>query len=190
MGYRLSPTDAVKTFVSKMDKKNIAAPTKITLTNAFRGVDPSLFFGEDIWSGTTKARYKIKLSEGNFDIVAKNANITKTNIKRAAGKRTTIFDVNGYSIYLETSAKTSTSTDAVATRKQELASLWMIRSALKPRPKLFKNWKEVQKDKTAFKELTTIYPELISTPEWQEGLCKQQTKIDNRDNLMKGFYDL
>ena len=187
MGFRLSPTDAVKTFVSKMDKKNIAASTKTVLTNIFKRVNPSLFFGEDIWSGTTKARYKIKLSEGNFDIVAKNANITKTNIKKAAGKRTTIFDVNGYSIYLETTAKTSTSTDAVTTRKQELASLWMIRSALKPSPKLFKNWEAVKKDKKAFTELTDIYPELVSTPEWQEGLCKQQKTI-NEKLLGAGHY--
>ena len=179
MGYRLSPTDAVNLFIKEMRDKNITAPTKKALTNAFKGVSPSLFFGEDKWSGTTKAQYKIKLSEANLNIIVKNVKIPQSQIKPAAGKKTTTFTVNGYVIGLETSKKTGTSSDAASTRKQELASLWMIRSALSPQPKLFKNWDAVTKDKKAFKELTDIYPELITTAtEWQAGLCAQQKKIN------------
>ena len=184
MGFRLSPTDAVNLFIKEMRDKNIAAPTKKALTNAFKGVSPSLFFGEDKWSGTTKAQYKIKLSEANFNIIVKNAKIPLSQIKPAAGKKTTTFIVNGYVIGLETSKKTGTASDAESTRKQELASLWMIRSALSPQPKLFKNWDAVTKDKKAFKELTDIYPELITTAtEWQTGLCAQQKKINE---VLKG----
>jgi len=185
MGFRLSPTDAVNLFIKTMKDKKDAGKTKIKLTNAFRGVSPSLFFGEDKWSGTTKAQYKIKLSEANLNQIAKNAKISKSEIKPAAGgKKTTSFVVNGYTIGLETSKKTGTSSDAASTRKQELASLWMIRSALSPQPKLFKNWDAVTKDKKAFKELTDIYPELITTAtEWQSGLCAQQKKINE---VLKG----
>ena len=105
MGFRLSPTDTVTTFVSKMDNKTIAAPTKKALTNAFKGVSPSLFFGEDTWSGTTRAQYKIKLSEANFNIIVKNIKIPLSQIKPAAGKKTTTFTLNGYTIGLETSRK-------------------------------------------------------------------------------------
>ena len=184
MGFRLSPTDAVNFFIKEMKNKNIAAPTKKALTVAFKGVSPSLFFGEDKWSGTTKAQYKIKLSEANFNIIAKNIKIPQSQIKPAAGKKTTTFTVSGYVIGLETSKKTGTASDAESTRKQELASLWMIRSALQPNPKLFKNWDAVTKDKKAFKELTDIYPELITTAtEWQAGLCAQQKKINE---VLKG----
>jgi len=180
MGYRLSPTDAVKFFIKTMSDKKDAAKTKIKLTNTFKGADKSLFFGNDKWSGTTKAQYKIKLSEANLNQIAKNAKISKSQIKPAAGgKKTTAFIVNGYTIGLESTKKTGTSSDAASTRKQELASLWMIRSALSPGPKLFKDWDAVTKDKTAFQELTDIYPELITTAtEWQAGLCAQQAKIE------------
>ena len=179
MGFRLSPTDTVNFFIKEMKNKNIAAPTKKALTNAFKGVSPSLFFGEDKWGGTTKAQYKIKLSEANLNIIVKNVKIPQSQIKPAAGKKTTTFTVNGYVIGLETSKKTGTTSDAESTRKQELASLWMIRSALSPSPKLFKDWDAVTKDKKAFQELTDIYPELITTAtEWQAGLCKQQVKIE------------
>jgi hypothetical protein len=182
MGYRLSPTDAVKFFITTMRDKKDAAKTKTKLTNTFKGVSPSLFFGNDKWSGTTKAQYKIKLSEANLNQIAKNAKISKSEIKPAAGgKKTTAFIVNGYTIGLESTKKTGTSSDAASTRKQELASLWMIRSALSPSPKLFKDWDAVTKDKKAFQELTDIYPELITTAtEWQAGLCKQQATIEKK----------
>jgi hypothetical protein len=182
MGFRLSPTDAVKFFIKTMRDKKDAAKTKIKLTNTFKGVSPSLFFGNDKWSGTTKAQYKIKLSEANLNQIAKNAKISKSQIKPAAGgKKTTAFIVNGYTIGLESTKKTGTSSDAASTRKQELASLWMIRSALSPSPKLFKDWDAVTKDKKAFQELTDIYPELITTAtEWQAGLCKQQATIEKK----------
>ena len=180
MGYRLSPTDSVNFFIKEMKDKKDATKTKKMLTDAFKGVKHSLFFGEDIWSGTTKAQYKIKLSEENLNQIVKNAKISKSQIKPAVGgKKTTIFDVNGYTIKLETSKKTGTSSDAASTKKQELASLWMIRSALSPSPKLFKDWNAVTKDEKAFKELTEIYPELITTAtEWQTGLCAQQATIN------------
>ena len=117
MGFRLSPTDAVNFFIKEMKNKNIAAPTKKALTVAFKGVSPSLFFGEDKWSGTTKAQYKIKLSEANFNIIAKNIKIPQSQIKPAAGKKTTTFTVSGYVIGLETSKKTGTASDAESTRK-------------------------------------------------------------------------
>jgi len=182
MGYRLSPTDTVNLFIKTMKDKKDAGKTKIKLTNTFKGVSPSLFFGNDEWSGTTKAQYKIKLSEANLNQIVKNAKISKSKIKPAAGgKKTTVFDVNGYTISLETTKKTGTSSDAASTRKQELASLWMIRSALSPGPKLFKDWDAVTKDKKAFQELTDIYPELITTAtEWQAGLCKQQATIEKK----------
>jgi hypothetical protein len=179
MGYRLSPIDAVNLFIKQMKNKNLAAPTKKTLTTAFKGVSPSLFFGDDAWSGTTEAQYKIKLSEANLNKIAGNVKIPQTQIKLAAGKKKTTFTVNGYTIGLETTKKTGTSSDAASTKKQELASLWMIRSALSPQPKLFKNWDAITKDKKAFKELTDIYPELITTAtEWQAGLCAQQATIN------------
>ena len=180
MGYRLSPTDTVNLFIKTMKDKKDAGKTKIKLTNAFKGVKPALFFGDDAWSGTTKAQYKIKLSEANLNQIVKNVKIPKTQIKpKSGGKKITIFKINDYSIYLETTAKTGTSSDAASTRKQELASLWMIRSALSPGPKLFKDWDAVTKDKKAFQELTDIYPELITTAtEWQAGLCAQQAKIE------------
>ena len=182
MGFRLSPTDAVKFFIKTMSDKKDAAKTKIKLTNTFKGVSPSLFFGNDKWSGTTKAQYKIKLSEANLNQIAKNAKISKSQIKPAAGgKKTTVFGVNGYMISLESTKKTGTSSDAASTRKQELASLWMIRAALDPSPKLFKDWDAVTKDKKALQELTDIYPELITTAtEWQAGLCKQQATIEKK----------
>ena len=182
MGFRLSPTDAVKFFIKTMSDKKDAAKTKIKLTNTFKGESPSLFFGNDKWSGTTKAQYKIKLSEANLNQIAKNAKIPKLQIKSVAGgKKTTIVTVNGYTINFKTTKKTGTSSDAASTRKQELASLWMIRSALSPGPKLFKDWDAVTKDKKAFQELTDIYPELITTAtEWQAGLCKQQATIEKK----------
>ena len=89
-----------------MSDKKDAAKTKIKLTNTFKGVSPSLFFGNDKWSGTTKAQYKIKLSEANLNQIAKNAKISKSQIKPAAGgKKTTVFGVNGYMISLESTKK-------------------------------------------------------------------------------------
>ena len=180
MGYRLSPTDSVNFFIKEMKDKKDAAKTKKMLTNAFKGVKPALFFGDDVWSGKTTVQYKIKLSQENFNQIVKNVKIPKTQIKpKSGGKKITIFKINDYSIYLETTAKTGTSSDAASTRKQELASLWMIRSALSPSSKLFKDWDAVTKDKKAFQELTDIYPELITTAtEWQAGLCAQQATIN------------
>ncbi len=85
MGYRLSPTDTVNLFIKTMKDKKDAASIKKILTNTFKGVSPSLFFGDDKWSGTTKAQYKIKLSEANLNQIAKNAKISKSKIKPAAG---------------------------------------------------------------------------------------------------------
>jgi hypothetical protein len=186
MGFRLSPTDAVNFFIKTMKDKKNAAQTKIKLKNTFKDVSPSLFFGNDVWSGTKSAlvkdQYKITLSEANLNQIAKNAKIPKLQIKSVAGgKKTTIVTVNGYTINFKTTKKTGTSSDAASTRKQELASLWMIRSALSPGPKLYKDWDAVTKDKKAFQELTDIYPELITTAtEWQAGLCKQQAEIEKK----------
>ena len=98
-------------------QEQLLESTKKALTNAFKEVSPSLFFGNDKWSGTTKAQYKIKLSEANLNQIAKNVKIPQSQIKPAAGKKTTTFTVNGYVIGLETSKKTGTSSDAASTRK-------------------------------------------------------------------------
>ena len=67
MGYRLSPTDTVNLFIKTMKDKKDAGKTKIKLTNAFKGVKPALFFGDDAWSGKTTVQCKIKLSQENFN---------------------------------------------------------------------------------------------------------------------------
>ena len=50
--------------------------------------------------------------------------------------------------------------DAITTKKQELASLWIIKQALGARGILYQTVDRLKNDKVGYKELTEIYPEV------------------------------
>ena len=68
--------------------------------------------------------------------------------------------------------------DAITTKKQELASLWIIKQALGARGILYQTVDRLKNDKVGYKELTEIYPEVNEL--WLKSLVAQQiTVIDH-----------
>ena len=72
--------------------------------------------------------------------------------------------------------------DAITTRKQELASLWIIKQALGQQGIKYQTVDQLKNDKNGYKELTEIYPEVSEV--WLKGLVQQQITV--RDHILGG----
>ena len=72
--------------------------------------------------------------------------------------------------------------DAITTRKQELTSLWIIKQALGQQGIKYQTVEQLKNDKSGYKELTEIYPEVNEL--WLKGLVQQQITV--RNNVLGG----
>ena len=88
------------------------------------------FFADSLWSRNKTAQWQIKCNEDNFDFIKKSIAGREDGEKYNIG----IFD---YKIQFKKSRKKAggATTDAQATRKQELASAWIMRRALQDNKK-------------------------------------------------------
>ena len=67
--------------------------------------------------------------------------------------------------------------DAITTKKQELASLWIIKQALTATGIKYRTVDHLKNDVNGYKELTEIYPEVNEL--WLKGLVAQQITVRN-----------
>ena len=72
--------------------------------------------------------------------------------------------------------------DAITTKKQELASLWIIKQALTSTGIKYRTVDHLKNDANGYKELTEIYPEVNEL--WLKGLVAQQITV--RNNVLGG----
>ena len=72
--------------------------------------------------------------------------------------------------------------DAITTKKQELASLWIIERALSSTGITYRTVDDLKNDKKGYTELTKIYPEVNEL--WLKGLVAQQITV--RNNILGG----
>ena len=72
--------------------------------------------------------------------------------------------------------------DAITTKKQELASLWIIKQALTSTGIKYQTVDHLKNDANGYKELTEIYPEVNEL--WLKGLVAQQITV--RNNVLGG----
>ena len=75
--------------------------------------------------------------------------------------------------------------DAITTKKQELASLWIIEQALNTRGIKYQTVDQLKNDTDGYKELIEIYPEINEL--WLKGLVAQQITVRN-NVLGSGHY--
>ena len=147
------------------------------------GLDDNFFFADALWSKSPGKALVVKLSKANLDKA-------RTRIVNAPKQGEKVnFEIGGYKFSFLQSAKRKGMSDAETTRKQELASLWIIKSALGPSPrKVWKNVDELRKASSKdANELFLIYPELIDNTKWLDGLLAQQNTM--LDELKVGRYD-
>ena len=165
MGYRLGISETISVLPNDLKK---------SFTEITKGLDTSTFFAADNWNKQKTKQFEVKMSANNIDLAVKK--LLAPDVKRDPKGRQVRFGLNGYKILFLESKKTASSSDAESTKKQELASLWIIRKALKPSPKVYENIDELKKDPTS-KELFEIYPELVDNVVWLKGLIAQQKTI-------------
>ena len=72
--------------------------------------------------------------------------------------------------------------DAITTKKQELASLWIIEQALNTRGIKYQTVDQLKNDTDGYKELIEIYPEINEL--WLKSLVAQQITV--RNNVLGG----
>lgn len=124
------------------------------------------FFADDAAVRSNK-NWVIKLSKNNYTMVIKNLKGYKLAKKQVGGKTTCDVEIIGYKLrFQETGKKSVGSSDGQSTRKQELASLWIIRRALNDNVR-YNSHKDIMKDRK-WKELLQIYPEIDDV--WLKGL--------------------
>ena len=124
------------------------------------------FFADNATVRTSK-NWVIKVSKDNYAMVIKNLKGYKLSKKQVGGKVTCDVEIIGYKLrFQETGKKSVGSADAQSTRKQELASMWIIRRALNDNVR-YNSYKDIVKD-PKWQELSRIYPEIDDV--WLKGL--------------------
>ena len=148
---------------------------KLNISSLIKMMTEGSFFADDspITKGST---YQIKVSKENFDKIQTTIKTKFKGIIKLGAKRQADFLVNNYRIrFIETGKKSVGQLDAVATSKQERASLWIIKRVLKDKRK-YTTANDIRKD-PKYKELVSIYPEVDDDPEWLNNFFAQQKKM-------------
>jgi hypothetical protein len=139
---------------------------KPTLEPIIKDMEVGGFFADDTRVSPGK-NWTIKVSKTNYDVIIKRLKPFKPIKKTISGKSTCDVEVAGHRLrFQETGKKSVGAADAQSTRKQELASLWIIRRALNDNVR-YSTYKDIVKD-PKWKELSEIYPEIDDV--WLKGL--------------------
>lgn len=150
-------------------------PLKKDLTPLIKMMSEGSFFGDDAMI-IKNSTYQIKVSKENFDKILKTLKEKFNAIIKLGAKRQADFLIIGYRFrFIETGKKSVGQLDAVATGKQERASLWIIKRVLKDKRK-YSTANDIRKD-PKYKELVSIYPEVDDDPEWLNNFYAQQKKM-------------
>lgn len=146
--------------------KHTPRDLKPVLKPILEGMEVGGFFADDKPVSKSK-NWVIKVSKDNYDLVTKKLTPFKLSKKQVGGKATCDAEVAGYKLrFQETGKKSVGAADAQSTRKQELASMWIIRRALNDNIR-YSSYKDIVKD-PKFKQLSEIYPEIDDV--WLKGL--------------------
>jgi len=166
MAYNLATVSTLIQHVPSNIKKDFTSLLKLMMEGAYYGDD----------SPVTKSKtYVVKVSPENLKKVLPTLTKKYTAKVKSGAKKSAEFDVEGYKIkFIETGKKSVNQLDATVTRKQELASLWIIKRALKDRIK-YKCPEDISRDKK-YKELVAIYPDVMED-EWLQSFFAQQKKL-------------
>ena len=180
MAYRLSITDSQKLLPSNI-KTQFASITK--------GMDDTVFFGDDTWNGSSAKQFISKISKDNFEKALKSAPDVATEFesKMQSGRRVINFQIDAYKFQFQESSKRPGAPDGGTTQQQELASLWMVKRALGTPSRIYKDVADLKSDKNGFNELVKIYPDLETNTKWVEGLIAQQKTVGQK--LKAGNYN-
>ena len=146
--------------------KHTPTALKPTLKPFVEKMEVGGFFADD--APVTKSKnWVIKLSKANYDLVIPQLSSFDPKKKTVSGKATCDVVIAAYRLrFQETGKKSVGAADAQSTRKQELASMWIIRRALNDNIK-YNTYKDIVKD-PKWKELQKIYPEVDDV--WLKGL--------------------
>ena len=166
MAYNLATLSTLTQHVPSNIKKDFTSLLSMMVEGAYYGDD----------SPVTKSKvYIVKVSPDNLKKVLPILEKKYTAKVQSGAKKQADFIVQDYKIrFIETGKKSVKQLDAQVTAKQENASLWIIRRALKDNIK-YKCPEDISKDKK-FKELVTIYPDVVED-EWLDNFFAQQKKI-------------
>ena len=146
--------------------KHTPKALKPTLEPIVKNMEVGGFFADDATVSPGK-NWSIKLSKSNYELVTKKLSRYKPTKKTVSGKATCDVEIAGHKLrFQETGKKSVGAADAQSTRKQELASMWIIRRALNDNVR-YTTYKDIVKD-PKWKELSKIYPEIDDV--WLKGL--------------------
>lgn len=146
--------------------KHTPKALKPTLEPIVKNMEVGGFFADDATVSPGK-NWSIKLSKSNYELVTKKLSRYKPTKKTVGGKATCDVEIAGHKLrFQETGKKSVGAADAQSTRKQELASMWIIRRALNDNVR-YTTYKDIVKD-PKWKELSKIYPEIDDV--WLKGL--------------------
>jgi len=166
MAYNLATLSTLTQHVPSNIKKDFTSLLNMMVEGAYYGDD----------SPVTKSKvYIVKVSPDNLKKVLPTLEKKYTAKVQSGAKKQADFIVQGYKIrFIETGKKSVKQLDAQVTAKQENASLWIIRRALKDNVR-YTCPEDISKDKK-FKELVRIYPDVVED-EWLQNFYAQQKKI-------------
>jgi len=128
------------------------------------------FFGDALWPKSKTSQWQIKCNEENYNFIKKLIAGSESGEKYSIG----IFD---YKIQFKKSRKKveGLGIDAQSTRKQELASSWIMMRALRDNKK-YNQYLDIKRDEK-YQELLDIYPEVDDDEEWLKSFFLQQEKM-------------
>jgi len=132
------------------------------------------YYGDD--SPVTKSRvYTVKVSPDNLKKVLPTLEKKYTAKVKQGAKKSAEFIVQDYKIrFIETGKKSVKQLDAQVVKKQERASLWIIKRSLKDKIR-YTSAEDISKDKK-YKELVAIYPDVMEDG-WLDSFYAQQKKM-------------
>jgi len=159
--------------VSKL-LQHVPSNLKSEFTSLLKLMVEGAYYGDD--SPVTKSKtYIIKMSPDNLKRVLPTIDKKYQAVVKNGAKKSADFVLKEYKIrFIETGKKSVKQLDAQVTAKQENASLWIIRRALKDKIR-YTCPEDISKD-PKYKDLVAIYPDVMED-EWLNNFFAQQKKI-------------
>ncbi len=179
MAFTLDTLKKVKDFAPRGTKGLVTSIFKVLPSN------PTVF-ANDAWNKTKGRQWEWKVGKDEYERIA-------INFGEKAGAKFFATIVGGWKFRFTNSGKKKAApTGAAETKKQEIASAWIIRAALN-RNQPFNTWKDIltytpksplKVDNKAYNTIYEIYPEVGT--EWAKVFFAQQKTI--LDKLSKNHY--